>query len=52
MPKKLNPETPDEQVERFRRDAQKLVDAGELSPTDAEEAMDALVRKSINKNGP
>lgn len=51
MPKKQNPETLEEQVERFRRDAQKLIDAGELSPTVADEALDALVRKSINKFG-
>ena len=46
MPKKQNPETPEEQSERFKRDAQKLVDAGELSPTDAEAAMDKIVRRA------
>lgn len=45
MPKKQNPETPEEQSERFRREAQKLIDAGELSPTDAEAAMERILRK-------
>ena len=44
MPKKKNPETPEEQSARFLTEAQKLIDAGELSPTDAEEALDRLVR--------
>ena len=51
MPRKQNPETPLEQVKRFRRDAQKLIDAGELSPTDADGALNALVRQGINKHG-
>ena len=50
MPKKQNPETPEEQSERFRREAQKLIDAGELSPTVADEALDALVKRSGNQN--
>ena len=50
MPKKQNPETPKEQSKRFRRDAQRLVDAGELSPTDADAALDALIRRSSNNN--
>jgi hypothetical protein len=46
MPKKLKPETPKEQSARFRREVQKLIDAGELNPTDADAAMDRLVRAS------
>ena len=46
MPTKKNPETQAEQSNRFKKDAQKLVDAGELNPTDAERALDKLVRKS------
>jgi hypothetical protein len=46
MPKKQNPETPEEQSARFRREAQRLIDAGELSPTEADAALDRLVRKS------
>ena len=51
MPKKLNPETPQEQSARFIRVARKLVDAGELDPIEADAAMDALVRKSIKEQG-
>jgi hypothetical protein len=45
MPKKLNPETPEEQSKRFRDEVQKLIDAGELNPTEAEKALDSLIRK-------
>ncbi len=45
MPAKQNPETPKEQVARFRREARKLIAAGELSPTDADAAMDRLIRR-------
>ena len=44
MPKRLNPETPEEQSKRFRDDVQRLIDAGELSPTEAGAAVDRLVR--------
>jgi hypothetical protein len=44
LPKKKNPETPEEQAARFRREAQKLVDAGLLIPTEGESALDAFVR--------
>lgn len=46
MPKKAKPETPAEQSARFKREAQKLINAGELSPTDATAAMDRLVREA------
>lgn len=45
MPKKKHKETQSEQAARFRKEAQKLIDAGELSPTEAEEALDRLVRE-------
>ena len=53
MPKKANKETQTEQSERFKKDAQKLVDAGELSPTDAERALDSLVKRAklVLQNG-
>lgn len=51
MPKKQNPETPAEQSKRFKREAQKLIDDGTLSPTEAEAALDALVRKAGAKIG-
>ena len=44
MPKKKHPETPEEQFERFRREAQKLADAGLLTLTEGETALDAFVR--------
>ncbi len=45
MPKKQSRETPEEQSERFKREAQKLIDAGELNPTEAEAALDRVVRQ-------
>lgn len=53
MPSKLNPETPKEQAERFRREARKLVKSGELDPDSGEAAMDALLqRESANPQKP
>lgn len=49
MPKKAKPETPAEQSARFERDVQRMIDAGELSPTDAEAVMDGLLRKAAVK---
>jgi hypothetical protein len=51
MPKKLNPETPEEQSKRFRKEARKLIKSGELDPGAGEAATDALVRKSRNRSG-
>ena len=48
MPKKLNPETPQEQAKRFRKEAKKMIVAGELDPIAGAEATDALVRRSPN----
>jgi hypothetical protein len=45
MPKKKHTETPEEQSERFRKEVQRLIDAGELSPTEADAALDRLVRR-------
>lgn len=44
MPKKAKPETPAEQSARFVRETEALIAAGDLSPTDADAAMDRLVR--------
>ena len=44
MPKKKPGMTPEEQSERFKRDAQRLIDAGELNPTEADEMVDSLTR--------
>ncbi len=46
MPKKKNPETPEEQAERFRRESERLVQAGELDPIAGERALDRLTRKT------
>jgi hypothetical protein len=51
MPKKKPGMTPEEQSERFKTDAQKLIDAGELSPIEADAALDSLVRKSKPTRG-
>jgi len=46
MAKKKRQESQAEQSDRFKRDAQKLIDAGELDPTEAEAALEKLVRRS------
>ena len=46
MPKKLNPETPEEQSERFKREVERLIEAGELNPIEADEALDRLVKRA------
>jgi hypothetical protein len=51
MPKKKPGMTPEEQSEAFKREAQRLIDAGELSPTDADAALDGLVRRATTKGG-
>ena len=45
MPKKSKPESEAEQSERFRREAQKLIDAGELDPEVSDALMDRLLKK-------
>jgi hypothetical protein len=45
MPKKSKPETPEDQSERFRREAQKLIDAGELDPERGGEALDRVLNR-------
>ena len=44
MPKQKRKETQAEQSARFKAEVQKLIDAGELSHTEADKAMDQLVR--------
>ena len=46
MPSKKNLETQAEQSARFKRDARKLVKDGALSLTDADVALDKLVRRA------
>ena len=49
MPKKKNPEKPEDQIKRFREEVRKRTDAGELNPIDADAALDKLVRHSRSK---
>jgi polyhydroxyalkanoate synthesis regulator phasin len=44
MPKKKRLDSQSEQSERFKNDAQELIDAGELNPDEAERVVDRLVR--------
>lgn len=46
MPKKKHNETPEEQSVRFRAEVERMIAAGELSPTEADAALDELVRRS------
>jgi hypothetical protein len=52
MPKKKRQESQAEQSARFKRDAQRLIDAGELNPTEAEAAVDRLVKGVAEKRHP
>jgi hypothetical protein len=52
MPKKAKPESPAEQSARFKRDAQELIDAGELNPTEADAALDRMVRAGVRDKRP
>lgn len=48
MPKKKHKETPQEQSARFKAEVERMIEAGELSPIDADAALDKLVRESLN----
>lgn len=48
MPKKKLKETQEEQSARFRAEVERMIADGELNPTEAEGALDALVKKSRN----
>lgn len=49
MPKEKHGITPAEQSERFEKEVQRLVDAGELNPTEAAKALDQIVRRAKEK---
>lgn len=51
MPKKQRNETPDDQYARFKAEVEKLIAAGELSPTEADERLDSILRKSAPTAG-
>lgn len=46
MPKKKRNESEAEQSARFRAEVERLIAAGELSPTEADAALNNLVRRS------
>lgn len=46
MPEKKTPDTPEDQSKRFVEDAQRLIDAGELSPIDGIGRMDKAIRRA------
>ena len=50
MPEKKHQETQEEQSARFIADAQKLVDAGELNLTEADERFDKLIGRIAVSN--
>jgi hypothetical protein len=45
MPKRKRHESQAEQSERFKKDAQELIDVGELDPIEAERGVDGLVKR-------
>jgi len=47
MPKKKNKESASEQSERFKKEAQKLIDDGELNPTEADEVFKKLLSAGL-----
>ena len=50
MPKKKNTESPAEQSERFDAEVARLIEAGQLDPAEAADALDGLVRKQAIGN--
>jgi hypothetical protein len=52
MPKKKNPEKPEDQAKRFKAKVRELIAAGKLSPTDADAALDKLVKGVAEKRHP
>lgn len=49
MPKKKQTETQDEQSDRFRKAVRDLVADDELNPTEADEALERLLRNFVRK---
>lgn len=45
MPKKKQEESPEDQAKRFEAEVQRLIDAGELNPTEADERFERAVRE-------
>ena len=49
MPKQKRQETQKEQSERFRKTVQDLIDAGDLSPTEAEERFERAMKRITDR---
>lgn len=52
MPRAKNPMTEAERSKRFKEEVRKRKEAGDFDPVAAEEALDAMVRKSGKSHGP
>ncbi len=52
MPKKKVQETQAEQSERFKNAVREMIDAGELNPTEADEAFERLLSKAKSTRKP
>lgn len=50
MPKKKITETQAEQSARFRAEVERLVEAGDLSPAEADERFERLIGKAVNRS--
>ena len=48
MPAKKKPESQAEQSERFRAEVARLIEVGELNPTEADAVLDGLVRRAVS----
>jgi polyhydroxyalkanoate synthesis regulator phasin len=52
MPRKAKIESQAEQSERFKREAERMIAAGELSPTEAEAAIENVLRSQARQGKP
>jgi guanylate kinase len=52
MAKERNNESEKDQLQRFQDKVQELIDAGELSPTEADERFEKAVKKISKRNHP
>lgn len=52
MPKKEAKDSPEAQRERFEKAVRDAIDAGELNPTEADAALDSIVRNQAEQRSP
>jgi hypothetical protein len=50
MPKKKSKETQEEQSARFRAEVERMIAAGELNPTEADEMLDRLIGNAASNH--